>query len=111
ITLEDLEEAIERSATVQICFENDNPLKPIVKDIFYSVRSRNNSKKNSTLNKVLRVEAEEIILVGNKRVVIQSGNVKTTYEADGGGLITEAGQIESSASKNQRIKGKSLFLN
>jgi len=111
ISWKDLMEAISKEATARIDFEDGNPLKPIIRDIFYSISAIKETHQQSTKKRVIHIEAEEIILKGNKRVVIQSGKAKTTYIAEGGELIEEAEQIDSSASKNQRIKGGKVFLN
>ncbi len=62
-------------------------------------------------DQIVRIKAKEIILEGEKRVVIKSGDSKTIYQAEGGELIEEANQIESSARITNRIKGGSIAIN
>ncbi len=111
IEFDDLQEAIKRKATAQIDFEQGNPLKPIVREIFYPVSSLKKQPKQPATNQVIRIEGDEIILSARKKIVVESGNVRTTYLAEGGELITEADQIDTCANKNQKLKGRNLFFN
>ncbi len=108
ITLENLKMATKENSVVQIDFENGDASKPVIRDLFYSITDVD---RKPIENRVIRIEAEEIILSGRKRVVIQSGNAKTTYIANGGELIEEADQIDSSADLNYRIKGGTVLIN
>ncbi|MBU2510298.1 hypothetical protein KJ966_03135 [bacterium] len=111
ISIQHLKEAILRKAVAQIDFEKGNALKPIVRNLFYSVAEEKKSPQSSAENKIIHVKADEIHLIGRKKVVIQSGNARTTYIADGGELIEEAEQIDSCADLNHRIKGGAVLIN
>ncbi len=111
IGFEDLQEAMKRKATVQVDFEQGNPLKPVIRDIFYSISSLKKQTKQAATKQVIRIEGDEIVLSARKKIIVESGNVRTTYLAEGGELITEADQIDTYANKNQKLKGRNLFFN
>ena len=100
-----------RIDTVKLEFLDGNPLKPIIRDLYFSVNEMNKSKSNPLKNKIIEVEADEIILRGRKQIIIQSGDARTVYKAEGAEIIHEAEEIDSSASTSNRIKGGTILLN
>ncbi|MCG8333995.1 MAG: hypothetical protein MJE63_05730 [Proteobacteria bacterium] len=97
--------------SVKIEFLEGNPAKPIIRDLFFSVNEMNRSDSKALEDKQVKVEADEIVLKGNKRIIIQCGETKTIFKADGSKIIQEADQITSSAQVTNKIKGGSISLN
>lgn len=71
----------------------------------------NRSDSKALEDKRVKVEADEITLKGKKQIIIQCGETKTIFRADGSRIIQEADQITSSANVNNKIKGGSVCLN
>lgn len=111
ITEEELEGAIERNAKVQIDFEQGHPLKPVIRDIFYSLCDLAAPIEKSSLKQSLAIEAEEIVLTGRQRVVIRSGETKIIFDGQTGEITMEGRKIDATASKTHRIKGASILVN
>jgi len=111
ITSEELNLFYHKIDSVKLEFLNGNPTKPIIRDLFYSTNEINRSKSNWLADKVIELEADEIILRSSKRLVLQCGSTKTVYDAERGEITQEADQIKSSANKNNRVKGGTVLLN
>jgi hypothetical protein len=111
ISFAELESALQRQAKVQIGFENGHPLKPVIRDIFYSLEERLQPEEIPTTERVVRIEAEEIILSAQKQIVIESGATQTVYDAKTGTFTVKAKTIETTADKSHRIKGGAVLIN
>ncbi len=114
ITFKILKEALTQNNVTHIDFENGDPQKPMIRDIFFTLADRKEEMEMEKIPKspkCLHLEADEIILTGRQRIIIQSGNAKTVYNAKGGELIDEAEQIDSNADFNHRIKGGNVIIN
>jgi hypothetical protein len=108
---EELTFFINRADEVKLEFLNGDPTHPIIKDLFFSVNQMNSSQTKPANTKVMKIEADEIVLNGHQRIVIQSGNARTIYRAEGSQIIQEAEQIESTAVSENRLKGGAVLLN
>ncbi len=111
ISRDELIDFIDRIESVKINFNDGDPAQPIIRDLFFSVSELKEDTSDQLKNRVVEIEADEIILKATKQVIIQSGEARTTYKADGAEIIEEADQIDSSAKLNNRIKGGSILLN
>lgn len=109
IKLDDIQQAIDRKAKVQVDFEQGNPARPVIRDIFFSISDLKN--ENETRDQSISIEAEEIIFSAKKRLVIQCGDTKTEYNAGTGEFKLQAKKITSSADKSHRIKGGAVLVN
>lgn len=111
IGYDELNQFKDKIDSVKIEFLDRHPAKPIIRDIFFSVNAMNRSTLNRFTNKVLEIEADEIILKGNKQITIQSGDAKTVYKAKGAEIVQEANLIVSSADKDHKIHGGTVRIN
>ncbi|MCG8335443.1 MAG: hypothetical protein MJE63_13045 [Proteobacteria bacterium] len=96
---------------VKLEFLDNNPAKPVIRDLFYSVNQLNRSGSKPFEDKVVEVEADRIILKGKKEVIIQCGETRTIYQAEGSEIVHEAEQIQSSAKTVNRVEGGSILFN
>lgn len=96
---------------VKLEFLDSNPAKPIIRDLFYSVNQLSRSGSKPFEDNVVEVEADRIILKGKKEVIIQCGETRTIYQAEGSEIVHEAEQIQSSAKTVNRVEGGSILFN
>jgi hypothetical protein len=111
ISSDELKLFLDKVDSVKLEFLDGNPSQPIIRDLFFSVNDLNRAKVNPNENKVIEVEADEIIFKGRKQITLQSGNAKTILKAEGSEIIQEADRIDSSVETNIRIKGGTVLLN
>ncbi len=106
-----LEQASQTKNMVQLHFQEGDPSKPIITDLFLSTVEKEKTQQTQSHEKVLHVKADRIILEGTTEVIIKSGEVMSRYNAEKGQLIEEADSIRSTAKKRQRIQGGAVLIN
>lgn len=106
-----LEAILSKTHSVQIEFIQGDPALPIIREIFFSASMIDLTRNRYSEERVLTLEAEEIVLKGTKRVVIQSGEASTTYRAEGAEIIQDADLVYSSANLSNQIKGGRVVIN
>lgn len=111
LTLENLKDAESKNMSVEINFKNNDPQKPIIRDIYFSVAELNKKGQQAPKNKTLYIQADRIVLDGTTEVIIKSGDAKTVYQADGNKISDEADRIDSSAKGSNKIKGGIVKVN
>ena len=101
----------DRIKEVKLDFLDGNPSQPVIRDVFFSISGMTRPESKPLRTKVLKLEADEIIIKGHRQVTIQSGNAKTVYRSEGAEITEEAEQIDSAADTNLTLKGGSILLN
>jgi len=111
LTIDKLIQFIDRVDSVKLDFLEGDPAKPVIRDLFYSLDEINRSGSDPLTDKKIEIVADEIILRGKTKIIIECGDARTIYLAEGNEIIEEADQIDSSANKNNRMKGGKILLN
>ncbi|WP_300667624.1 DUF6484 domain-containing protein [Desulfoluna sp.] len=109
--LKDLQNAIARSLDVRLDFENHDPGRPVVTNIYYSILDSNDEAEKDLSTKEIRVHGKRIVIEAETEIVIRSGEASTTYTAKNGRLVSEGVEILSEALHANKIKGASIALN
>ena len=107
-TLKDLEKAIDYVLDVKLEFENNNPATPVITNVYYSILD--NTSEDMEPGDI-HIKGKRIIIEGETEIVIKSGDVSTTYAAQGGKLVSKAVDIISEALHNNKVRGASIKLN
>lgn len=111
VTGEDLIQFQDKVDSIKLEFEGGHPSKPIIRDLLFSVTEMKRSKTDFLKDRVLAIEADEIVLTGKKRVSIICGDTKTIFDARSSEITQHAKQISSTATTSNRIRGSSILLN
>lgn len=108
---EQLEAILCKTHTVQIGFIQGDPALPVIREIYFSASQIDLAKNRLKEDKVLTLEADEIVLKGKTRVVIQSGEASTTYRAEGAEIVQDADLVYSAGNLSHQIKGGKVSIN
>lgn len=111
ITLDDLKRARVSVCMVQLNFIENDPSRPLVRDIYFSFVDQVKQQPDETIEKTVHLQAERLILEGTQEVVIKSGKVTTVYKGESGQLIEEADSIRSTAKTRNRLQGGAVLIN
>ncbi|MCG8333069.1 MAG: hypothetical protein MJE63_01025 [Proteobacteria bacterium] len=111
VTLEALKKAMSANHLVKLSFENSDPSRPVVVDLFCSVSEKKEQEKDLPKEKIVDVKADHIVLDAAKSLIIKCGEVEARFDAAKGQFVIEADSIRSTAEKRQRIQGGSVLIN
>jgi hypothetical protein len=111
ISFADLKQAVTHAHSVRLEFENGNPERPVIKDIYLSITKLKTAAPSSSLKEQVHIKADEIILEAESRIILKAGDVQTIYNAQAGTLITEATRIDTSATLTHKLKGGAVHVN
>ncbi|AUI88527.1 hypothetical protein BS333_19640 [Vibrio azureus] len=97
----DIELAIDNKLDCQIDFFGGDVNLPIVVDIYTSLLERD----------VLVLRAKKMVIQGDEKLTLRSGDANVTMTAKTGSIKTEAKHINSMAERTQKIQAKKISLN
>lgn len=109
--LKDIQRAIDHPLDVRLDFENHDPGRPVVTNIYYSILDSNDGAEKDLSSKDLHIRGKRVVIEADTEIVIRSGDASTTYTAKNGRLVSEGVEIVSEALHANKIKGASIALN
>jgi len=109
--LKDLQKAINQSLDVRLDFENHDPGRPVVTNIYYSIFDSNDENEKDLSSKDIHIRGKRVVIEAETEIVIRSGEASTTYTAKNGRLVSEGVEVVSEALHANKIKGASIALN
>ena len=111
VNREELTRFINKIDSVKLDFMEGNPARPVIRDLFFSIKELNSSNSDLLEEDTLTVKASEIVFEATRQITIRCGNTQTIFKAEKSEIIQEADDIKSNGRKNNKIKGGSILLN
>ena len=110
-TLVRLKESCIHGYLVKFEFIDNDPEKPVIKEIYMPLDAQIKMEKLEDHQSVLHIKADKLILEGKDVVLIKSRGAKTEYLGEKGRISEEADNIRSNAWVKNRITGGSVLIN